>query len=344
MERTVHAAPASSRRRSARARRARGLGGSRRSRGSSARAARRCWPSSWAAAQRSWAAPAARIRSRLGGKADLLRLILRQERTLQEAHIEPLARLTGLDAEAREYLRRLVALQLAGPKEAEQAQRSVWEIFAVKQGVPPAELARVARPEPEAGPVELALLPALPILAELPGVTLSPDGLERPLELPPSPSALASLCARWRQGARAGQVEGARFATLGDPGLDGDLEAEDALATLDALGLLDAVTRRPRPLAASRVPEAEEVPRLAAFRMHESVLDLLRTELLFPAPDRRAQAFVFALPDRAWAEVLELIGRYKAELHVAFQAATDRSQPDRVVINATQLFPLARRP
>ena len=553
----------------------------------------------------------------LGLEVDTLQAILRKARRFQLEHTGPLAELIGLDTEAAEYLRRLIALQAAEPRDGAQARRSVWEIYAVKQGIAPVELTRIHREAEVRGPVELALLPALPLLLELPGVELSPEGLEPALLLPPSPAALADLIEDWREGARMGTPDGARFATLagpGDPGglgaevwsgslelarhsvlaipaeernygvlvwavdepaqtrleaaerrlvrgcrglvrrsaeapvgavymllvethraslvlrvpdaesrspvvgggrrlrraaksaidagnaprggaaqepdpclyrflefqnylqswrsareqrghpcsyawlekysglggtvcynlvhgqtklrpehieglgkvlklsppemaylegmcryaqakdvaskararallaryaaeqgyrtLDGESyrflshwmpqviyelcalpgayaqrswvhyalggrvhweEAEDALKLLATLGLLDPATGRPRPGAMVGEPESEEITRLAHFRLHESVLHLLQGELLFPAPDRRAQGLVFALPRSVWPAARELHARYLAEVQAIFEAATARGRPDRVLISATQLFPLARR-
>ena len=140
----------------------------------------------------------------LGLEVDTLQAILRKARRFQLEHTGPLAELIGLDTEAAEYLRRLIVLQAAEPRDGAQARRSVWEIYAVKQGIAPVELTRIHREAEVRGPVELALLPALPLLLELPGVELSPEGLEPALLLPPSPAALADLIEDWREGARMG--------------------------------------------------------------------------------------------------------------------------------------------
>ena len=579
----------------------------------------RPWLTAWVA-ERSGTDPGPTLRwlaRRLELKVETLRVILRRERKLQPSHVAPLAEATGLDAEATEYLRLLVALLVAGPRDAGQAQRSVWAIYAVKQGVPPDEIVRLHRDAELRGPVELALLPALPLLAELPGVELDPEGLDPVLLLPPEPSPLAAVCAEWREGARAGRLDGARFCVFerpddadsldsevwegalelarhsllafpaeerdyhamvwavdepglveadaalrrliralrrlvrrhaeaplgtiylllcethrvsevlrsagdhsrpsavrqarrlrgaaklateaadrpggpttqepvpclyrflefqnyaqswraarhdaGDPcsyewvgrragmlgsvchnvftgltklqpdhvpklgkvlGFDADElaylegmsryalatdlasrarerallaryaaehghrtldgerfrflsdwvpqviyelcalpcafaqrswihyalrgrvhweEAEDALKVLETLGLLDPATGRPRPAAAVNLPGSDEAERLALFRLHEQVLELLRRELLFPAPDQRASGLALALPDVAWPAARELVARYQSELHAACASASARARPDRVVIFATQLFPLARR-
>ena len=154
----------------------------------------------------------------LGVELAHVRLLLTGERRLQLEWVEPLSRVAGLDAEEREYLRRLILLQRASPREAAELTRSVWEIYAAKQGVAPAEVARLLRRAQPVGPVELALLPALPLLAELPGVELDPEGLDAALILPPDPGALARVLARWRDGETFGAPSGARFSAIPGPG------------------------------------------------------------------------------------------------------------------------------
>lgn len=180
----------------------------------------RAWLCSWIAHQpdggtrgyRTW------LGEQLGIELPHVRLLLTGERRLQLEWIEPLSRIASLDAEGREYLRRLILLQRASPREAAELTRSVWEIYAAKQGVAPAEIARLLRADLPVGPVELALLPALPLLAELPGVDLDPEGLDAALILAPDPAALGRVLARWRAGETFGEPDGARFCAIPGPG------------------------------------------------------------------------------------------------------------------------------
>lgn len=67
-------------------------------------------------------------------KASALGMVIGGERSFQNEWIDALASMAGLDADGREYLRRLIALQDAGPREAGDVQRSVWEIYAARHG------------------------------------------------------------------------------------------------------------------------------------------------------------------------------------------------------------------
>ena len=239
------------------------------------------WLCTWVASQPE--GNTATLRSWLGEQLGIgvvqVRALLDGKRYLTLEHVDVLARITGLDAEGREYLRRLIVLQRATTREHMAAQLSVWEIYAAKQGAAQAEVARLLA-RPVTGPVEAAFLPALPLLAELPGAEISTACLSDLLLLPPEPSGLERVVEDWRAGARFGDPDGTRFCAMPGPGLGRGQGAEvwEGCFTLARHSLLSvrAEDRDYHPIIWAVDQEAVDAANTALLRLGKALRVIVR--------------------------------------------------------------------
>lgn len=121
-------------------------------------------------------------------------------------------------------------------------------------------------------------------------------------------------------------------------------DVRDMMSSLLAVGRLQPRPGGPPRPAVIEQSDPEGVPAIADFAFHESVFRLLQMELQFPTPDQRLRACTFALPDRALPALWARYESYKtrAENHLrASDARAATSPPDRVLLCASQLFPLS---
>lgn len=151
---------------------------------------------------------------------------------VQPDQVPALARALSLDGDAREHLRRMVALQNATQAELKACLLSVWETHAVHQGIPYAEVSVLHSREDLDGSDEGALLPILALMRAQ-GVLMEPAAVLALLLAPLDPVRVKLAIDAANTGETLGELLGPRAILVRPPGRPGSLSAAAWLGLLN---------------------------------------------------------------------------------------------------------------